>query len=76
MTDRCPLCPVSPEIECRGLKVRRFCDLIDPSHPSRVPGYEVSVQVASADAAIGEVEAMAARARSGETGGAGCGGCP
>ncbi len=28
------------------------------------------------DLIIAQVEAMAARARSGETGGAGCGGCP
>ncbi len=47
MTSRCPLCPVDDAIECRGLKVRRFCDLVNPAHAAYVPGYEVSVRVAS-----------------------------
>lgn len=71
---RCPLCPVAHEIPCQGEKVRRFCQLIDPSHPAYTPGYTVSVQIASADAAIGAVEAMAARANAGQRGG--CGACP
>jgi hypothetical protein len=30
----CPRCPVSPTARCRGLDVRRLCDLIDPACPS------------------------------------------
>jgi hypothetical protein len=40
MTDRCIRCPTPPEIRCRGLDVRRFCELIDPSGSGYDPGYE------------------------------------
>jgi len=36
---RCPRCPVPPAVRCRGLDVRRFCELIDPSCPQFDPGY-------------------------------------
>ena len=32
MTDRCARCPVSADVHCRGLDVRRYCKLIDPAH--------------------------------------------
>jgi hypothetical protein len=36
---RCARCPTPDAIACRGIDVRRFCDLIDPACPQYDPGY-------------------------------------
>jgi hypothetical protein len=38
-TDRCLRCPVPAATPCRGLTVRRFCELINPSCDRFDPGY-------------------------------------
>ena len=35
---KCPNCPVDGDY-CRGLEVRRFCELLDPSNPAHRPTY-------------------------------------
>lgn len=47
---RCTLCPVDQSIACRGIVVRRFCELIDQSNPAYHPGAVQSVQLASENA--------------------------
>lgn len=36
---RCRHCPVAEGLACQGLKARRLCNLIDPSHPDYQSGY-------------------------------------
>jgi len=36
---RCLRCPVLTPVRCRGLDVRRYCELIDPSCAQFDPGY-------------------------------------
>ncbi len=78
---KCPRCPIEGDLGCIGERAKRICDLIDPSHPSYRPEYRDTIprhpaHTEDPDLIIAMVEAMAARARSGETGGSGCGGCP
>jgi hypothetical protein len=34
MIDRCDRCPTPTSVPCRGLAVRRYCELIDPACPA------------------------------------------
>jgi hypothetical protein len=36
---RCESCPCDPGVACRGLQLRRFCELMDPGHPDHEPKY-------------------------------------
>jgi hypothetical protein len=45
MMEHCAYCPIGNGVECRGLAVRRYCELIDPAHPAFNPRYrEIIVQ--------------------------------
>jgi hypothetical protein len=35
----CDHCPIGPDCKARRLKVGRYCELVDPSHPDYQPGY-------------------------------------
>jgi hypothetical protein len=36
---RCPHCPIERGLACEGLRVRRLCELVDPTHPAYNPEY-------------------------------------
>jgi hypothetical protein len=36
---KCTRCPTPDAIACRGVDVRRFCELLDPACPQFNPGY-------------------------------------
>jgi hypothetical protein len=41
---RCRHCPVAPGTPCAGGAVRRFCELVDPSHVDHDPAYRDALQ--------------------------------
>jgi hypothetical protein len=81
--DRCQQCPVPLAIRCRGLDVRRFCELLDPCCPQHDAGYgrvvlDLSMNAVAEPPRLAVAESIrlshlmkACEFRS--TGGAGCG---
>ncbi len=62
--NRCDICPISEQIECRGETIKRFCDRMNPEHPDYEPshikvlargerGKPIATQSATAVRAIG-----------------------